>query len=96
MERYRWNILGPCEMRLKNFGETTEEGHKVFLSEKEDKHKHGVGFLVHKDILDTVVGCRPVSSRLFTIRLRAVPLNFTIVQAYAPTSDYDHNELEES
>ena len=31
MDRYRWNILGLCEMRRKNFGETTtEEGHKVF------------------------------------------------------------------
>ena len=42
-------------MRWKNFGETTtEEGHKVFFSGKEDKHEHGVGFLVHKDIVDTV------------------------------------------
>ena len=35
MDRYRWNILGLCEIRWKNFGETTtEEGHKVFLVEK--------------------------------------------------------------
>ena len=35
MDRYRWNILGLCEMRWKNFGETkTEEGHKVFLQWK--------------------------------------------------------------
>ena len=34
MDRYRWNIFGLCEMRWKNFGETTEEGHKVFFSEK--------------------------------------------------------------
>ena len=48
---YRWNILGFCEMRWKNFGETTTvEGHKFFLSGKEDKHEHGVGFLVHKDL----------------------------------------------
>ena len=71
MDRYKWNILGLCEMRWKNFGETTtEEGHKVFFSGKEDKHKHGVGFLVHKDIVNTVMGCRPVSSRIITIRLR--------------------------
>ena len=45
MDRYRWNILGLCEMRWKNFGETTtEEGHRVFFSGKEDKHEHGVGF----------------------------------------------------
>ena len=44
-------------MRWRNFGETTaEEGHKVFFSGNEDKHEHGVGFLVHKDIVNTVVG----------------------------------------
>ena len=64
-------ILGLCEMRWKNFGETTtDEGHKVFFSGKEDKHEHGAGFLLHKDIVNTVMGCRPVSSRLITIRQR--------------------------
>ena len=29
------------------------------------------------------------------ICLRAVPLNITIVQVYAPTSDYDDNKIEE-
>ena len=96
MDRYRWNILRRCETRWKNFGETTEEGHKVYFSGKEDKHEHGVGFLVHKDIVNTVMGSRPVSSRLITIRLRAVPFNITIVQAYAPTSDYDDKEIEYS
>ena len=34
-DRYRWNILGLCEMNWKNFGETTtEEGHKIFFSGK--------------------------------------------------------------
>ena len=74
MDRYTWTTLGLCEMKWKNFGETTtEEGHKVFFSGKEDKHEDGVGFLVHKDIVNTVMGCRPVSSRLITIRLGAVP-----------------------
>ena len=83
-------------MRWKNFGETTtQEGHKIFFSGMDDKYEHGVGFLVHKDIVNTVMGCRPVSSRLITIRLRAVTFNITIVQAYAPTSDYDDNKIEE-
>ena len=67
MDRYRWNIFGLREMKWKNFGLTTpEEGRKVFFSGKEDKHEHGVGFLIHKDIVNTVMG----SSRLITIRLR--------------------------
>ena len=54
-----------------------------------------VGFFVHKVIVNSVMGCRPVSSRLITIRLRAAPFNITIVQVYAPTSDYDNNKIEE-
>ena len=45
--------------------------------------------------MNTVMGCRPVSSRLITIRLRAVPFNIIIVQVYAPMSNYDDNETEE-
>ena len=45
--------------------------------------------------MNTVMGCRLVSSRLITTRLRAVPLNITVVQACAPTSGYDDNEIEE-
>ena len=33
MNRYRWNILGLCEVRWKNIGETTTlEGHKLYFS----------------------------------------------------------------
>ena len=83
------------EIRWKNIDETTtEEGHKVFFGEKENKQEHGVGVPVHKDIVNTVTGCRPVSSRLITIRLRTVPFNLTAVQAYVLTSNYDDNERE--
>ena len=74
---------------------STEEGHKLYFSGKEDKHEHGFGFLVRKDIVNTVMGCRPVSSRLISIRLRASPFNITIIQAYAPKSDYDDDAVED-
>ena len=41
------------------------------------------------------MGYHPVSRRLISIWLRAVPFNITVVQAYAPSSDYDDNEIEE-
>ena len=42
--------------RWKNFGETaTQEGNKVFFSGKEDEHEHGVGFRIHKDIVNTAM-----------------------------------------
>ena len=44
---------------------------------------------------NTNIGCRPVSSRLITIHLRARPFNITIIQACAPTSDYDDDAVED-
>ena len=46
-------------------------------------------------IMNTVMECFPLSSRLITICLGAVPFNITVVQAYAPTSDYNDNKIEE-
>ena len=56
-------------------------------------NRPNVGFLVHKDMGSAVLGCRPVSSRLISIRLRTAPFNVTIIQVYAPTSGHDDNEV---
>ena len=96
MTNYDWHIIGLCEVRWKNFGEvSTEEGHKIYYSGLEDKHEQGVGFLVNKSIVGSVIECRPISSRIATIRLKATPFNITIIQVYAPTSSHDDNEVEE-
>ena len=50
---------------------------------------------VNKDIVNTVMGYLQVSSRLINIHLRAVPMKLTVLQAHAPSSDYDDNEIEE-
>ena len=42
-----------------------------------------------------VMGCRPISSRLISIRLRADPFNITIIQVYAPTTDYSDDQIED-
>ena len=95
MNRYQWNILGICEMRWKHAGETTTvEGHKVYYSGKQDAHE-GVGFLVHKAISNSVLGCQPVSSRIITIRFKASPFNISILQAYAPTTNHSDDEAED-
>ena len=56
-------------------------------------NRPNIGFLVHKDMGSAVLGCRPVSSRLISIRLRTAPFNVTIIQVYAPTSGHDDNEV---
>lgn len=62
---------------------------------KMDKHANGIGFLMNKNIKNSFLGCCPVSSRHISIRLRTAPFNITVIQAYAPTSDHDDEEVEE-
>ena len=50
---------------------------------------------MHKNIVKSVMGCRPISSRLMTVRLRASPFNITIIQIYAPASSYNNSEVVE-
>ena len=73
---------------------STDDGYKVYFSGEEDRHESGDGFLVHKDVVDAVLGCRPVSSRLISIRLRVAPFNITIIEVYAPTSCHDESEVD--
>ena len=92
----RTDTSGLCEMRWKKSEEIlTDGGNGLYFSGKEDKHEQGVEFLVHKDIVKSVTGCRPISSRLMTVRLRASHFNITIIQVCAPTSNYDGSEIDE-
>lgn len=95
MECVKWNILGISEMRWKGIGVgNTEDGHKFWYSGNENKHIRGVGFLVNKDIKRTIIECIPVNERIIAIRVNGTPLNMSIVQVYAPTSDSSEEELE--
>lgn len=95
MDRYQWNVLGIAETRWLDSGESfTDEGHKIWWSGGERKHEGGVGLMVHKDHIRSVMECEPVSSRIIRMRLSASPRNLTIIQAYAPTSASSDEDIE--
>ncbi|XP_063587738.1 craniofacial development protein 2-like [Penaeus indicus] len=74
---------------------TTDEGHKIWFNGDETKHQHGVGFIVNKERVNSVISCTPINSRIITIRLSARPVNISIIHVYAPTQDYDDDRIEE-
>ncbi|XP_070187683.1 uncharacterized protein [Littorina saxatilis] len=96
MESFPWHVIGLCDMKWKNFGEVeVDKGHKLYYSGNDQIYGNGVGFLVNNNIKNSVLGCNPISSSIITIRLRAKPSNITVIQVYAPTSDYDDEYIEE-
>ncbi|XP_069982173.1 craniofacial development protein 2-like [Penaeus vannamei] len=96
LERYKWNVVGLAETRWTGAAEiATEEGHKLWYSGEEKEHMKGVGFLVHKNSVKSVLECTPISSRIISIRLAAKPQNISIIQVYAPTKASDEEILEQ-
>ena len=50
--------------------------------------------MAHKEFVNCVINCEPISSRIIKIRLNALPFKVTIVQVYAPTSEHPDEEVE--
>ena len=65
----------------------------MYFSGKEDTHEQRVGFLVHKCIMKSVIGCRLVSSRLLTVRLRARP--FSTLPSFKYMHQHPASEVDE-
>ena len=96
LDKDRWDIIGLSQTHVKKCGEfTTEEGHGFWFSGDDEKQQHGVGFIANRTRIKSVISCIPVSSRIITIRISAKPKNITLIQAYAPTSTYDDDLVEE-
>eukprot|EP00794_Sanderia_malayensis_P019588 gene19588-biopygen14544 len=82
-------------MRWTGTGEyTTEVGHKVWYCGQEKRKQHGVGFIVEKRTANSVLECTPVSERIISIRIASKPFNTTIIQVYAPKTDYEDQAVD--
>ena len=96
LKKYKWTIIGISKLRWNDSGErSTDDGHIVYYNESADKHKHGVGFIVNSTVTNSVMGCQSFSSRIITIRMKAISFNVTIIKVYAPTSDYSNEDTDE-
>src|SRR5207245_11451073 len=63
-------------------------------SGEEKEHKRRVGFLVIEKAKRAILGYKPVSSRIIVARFGGQPINLTVIQVNAPTSDSSEEELD--
>ena len=65
----------------------------MYYSErKSGRRRSGVGFIINMS--KAVMGYNPVNDRIITIRMKAHPMNITVVQVYAPTTDATEEEMD--
>ena len=50
--------------------------------------------MVNKRVRNAVLGCNLKNDRMISVHFQGKPLNVTVIQAYAPTSNTEEDEVE--
>ena len=87
------DMAGISEVRWKDAGKTVKEGYTMMYSGG-DSHKNGVAIIMKNKIACSLIGLWPVDDRIIAAKIAAQPFNIFVIQVYAPTSDYDDDQIE--
>ena len=88
------DIMGVSEVRWTGVGKTEDKEWTFYYSGR-DTHESGVGILVRKEMSDSITGVWHLSDRVIVMKLKGNPIDWNIIQVYAPTSNSTEEELEE-
>ena len=58
------------------------------------RHENGVGFILDRERAKGMLGYWAISDRVLLLKMKGSPLNISIVQVYAPTSDSSDEVVE--
>lgn len=96
LERCGMSVTGICETHWKGKGHfKTSNGNTIIFSSNEDNSRNGVGFVISANTYKYVMAYDAISDRIATIKLKSKPVPLNIIQVYAPTSDYNDQEIED-
>ena len=97
VKEIKWNIIGLCETKLSNvFVEAVKNNHSLYDSgvKENERRRNGVGFLVKNDFNNNVSEFKPISDRVAMMKVRGKCNKLVIIKAYAPTSEYADEDIE--
>ena len=94
MTRVNVDILGISKLRWTGMGEFNSDDHYIYYCGQESLRRHGVAIIVNKRVQNAVLGCSLKNDRMISVRSQGKPLNITIIQVYAPTSNAEETETE--
>ena len=87
------DILGICETRWTGNGRFNSDD-IVMLYSGGETHSNGVGIMMKKEFVKSIIGCWTISDRVMVIKLKGTLVNINIIQTYAPTSTSSEHDLE--
>ena len=95
MARVNVDILGISKLKWAGMGEFNSDDHYVYCCGHESLRRNGVAIMVNKRVRNAVLGCNLKNDRMISVRFQDKPLNITVTQVYAPTSNTEEAEIEQ-
>ena len=92
--RVNINILGMSELSWTGMGEFNSDDHYIYYCGQESLRRNGVAIIINKRVRNAVLGCNLKNDRMISVRFQGKPLNITVIQVYAPTSNAEEAEVE--
>ena len=94
MRRCDLRVLGIAETHWRGTGHFTTETGELIMYSGGVERRAGVAIILSKEVASSMISYQPVSDRILCVRINASPLNLSLIQIYAPTSDADVEEIE--
>ena len=88
------NILGISKLKWTGMGEFNSDDHYIHYCGQESLRRNGVAIMVNKRVQNAILGCNLKNDRKISVRFQGKPLNITVIQVYAPTSNIEEAEVE--
>ena len=95
MARVNIDILGIRELRWTGMGEFNSDDHYIYYCGQESLRRNGVAIMVNKRVQNSVLGCNLKNDRMISVHFQGKPLNITVIQFYASTSNAEEAEVEQ-
>ena len=94
METVNIDILGISKLKWTGMGEFNSDDHYIYYCGQESLKRNGVAIIVNKRVRKAVLWCNLKNNRMISVLLQGKPLNITVIQVYAPTSNAEEAEVE--
>ena len=75
-------------------GEFNSGDHYIYCCEQEFLKRNRETLIVNKRVQNAVLGCSLKNDRMISVHFQGKPLNITVIQVYAPTSNAEEAEVE--
>ena len=84
--------FGISELKWTRMGEFNSNDHYIYYCQQESLRRNKVALTVNRRVLNAVLGCKFKNDRMISVCFQGKPVNITVIQVYAPTSNAEEAE----